>query len=170
MAGQGTAALELHDQVPDLDAVIAPVGGGGLMSGTAVATRALRPTCRIFGAEPTGADDAARGKATGKRVFRQTPNTIADGLLTTLGDRTWPIVRDLVEHVFTVEDPETIAAMRMVYERMKLVIEPSAAVAVAAVLSDSFDAVDPDVQRIGVLITGGNIDLGPLFSSLSRRA
>jgi threonine dehydratase/serine racemase len=161
IAGQGTAALELLEDVPGLDAVIAPVGGGGLLSGTAIAARALRPEVRVFAGEPSGADDAARSKAAGRFIPQTAPDTIADGLLTSLGEHTWPVVRDLVEDVITVDDDAIIAAMRLVIERAKLVIEPSAAVALAAVLSDAFGALE-DVDRVGVILSGGNVDLSRL--------
>lgn len=154
IAGQGTTALELLEQVPELDAIVAPIGGGGLVSGLAVAARALAPAVKVIGAEPAGADDAARSKAAGRRLPQEDPRTIADGLRTSLGELTWPIVRDLVDRIVTVGDEATIFAMRLVFERMKLVIEPSAAVAVAA-------ALGPDVpgERVAVVLSGGNLDL-----------
>lgn len=161
IAGQGTAALELHDQVTDLDAIIAPIGGGGLMSGTSITTRSVRPRARIFGAEPAGADDAARSLAAGEFIPQTGPDTIADGLLTSLGKQTWPIIRDHVEHIFTVSDDEIVAAMRLMWERMKIIIEPSAAVPVAAVLSATFQALD-GIDQVGVILSGGNVDLDHL--------
>ena len=161
IAGQGTAALELVEQAPDLDAVIVPIGGGGLAAGTALALREAAPRVRVFGAEPRGADDAARSHASGRLVPPDPPDTIADGLLAGLGQHTWPPIRDLVEAVFTVPDAATVAAMRLCWERAKLPIEPSAAVAVAAVLSDSFRALD-GLERVGVILSGGNLDLDRL--------
>lgn len=161
IAGQGTIALELLEQVPDLDAIIVPVGGGGLMSGTCIAAKALKPSIRIFVAEPLGADDAARSKAAGVLIPQTDPNTIADGLLTSLGDLTWPLLRDQVERVFTVADEEIIAAMRLAWERAKLLIEPSSAVPLAAVLSDTFRVL-PGMPRVGVVLSGGNINLDAL--------
>lgn len=161
IAGQGTTALELIEQVEGLDAIIVPVGGGGLICGVALALREVAPHVRVFGAEPTGAADAASGKASGERVTEQIPNTIADGLKTTLGDLTWPIVRDLVEDIFVVEDLLTIQAMKMMFERMKLVVEPSGAVGLAAALSRAFSAKQ-DIQRVAVVVTGGNVDLDAL--------
>jgi threonine dehydratase/serine racemase len=161
IAGQGTAALELLEDVPDLDAVVAPVGGGGLLSGLCVAARGLDPAIRVFGAEPLGADDAARSKAAGTWVPQTGPNTIADGLLTSLGQLTWPIIRDQVEAVYTVTEPQIVAAMRLVFERMKLVIEPSAAVGVAVVLGEEFRALD-GVKKVGVVLCGGNVNLDRL--------
>jgi threonine dehydratase/serine racemase len=161
IAGQGTAALELLEQVPGLEAIVAPVGGGGLVSGLSVAAKGLAPSIRVFAAEPAGADDAARSKAAGKRIPQMGPKTIADGLLTSLGELTWPVVRDLVERVVTVREEEIIAAMRLAWERAKLLIEPSAAVAVAAVLADEFRAL-PGFDRVGVVLSGGNVNLDAL--------
>ena len=162
IAGQGTAALELLEDVPDLDAVVSPVGGGGLLSGFCVASRGVNPAIRVFGAEPLGADDAARSKAAGRFIPQTAPNTIADGLLTSLGELTWPIIRDQVERVFTVTEDRIRAAMRLVWERMKLVIEPSAAVGVAVVLSDEFRAL-AGVRKVGVVLCGGNVSLDKLY-------
>lgn len=161
IAGQGTAALELVEQVADLDAVVAPVGGGGLIAGTCLAVRARRRAVRIFAAEPAGADDAARSLAAGQLLAQTDPNTIADGLRTSLGTLTWPILRDHVEAVITVSDAEIIAAMRLAWERAKLLIEPSSAVALAALLSERLRSL-PGLPRIGVLLTGGNVDLDHL--------
>lgn len=179
IAGQGTAALELFEQITEdeiepeaplplprgtgrfLDAIIAPVGGGGLMSGTAIASRGINPTIRILGAEPTGADDAAKSLATGKRQPMTNPDTIADGLRTGTGELTWPIIRDHVEQIYTVDDAAIIRAMRLVWERMKIIIEPSCAVPLAAILSDKFRA-DESCETIGVILTGGNVDLDQL--------
>ena len=161
IAGQGTAALELLEQAPQLDAVVAPVGGGGLLAGVTIAAQAVRPGVRMFAAEPAGADDAARSKAAGVLVPQTGPRTIADGLLTSLGELTWPVLRDRVERVVTVMEEEIIAAMRLAWERAKLLIEPSSAVAVAAVLSDQFRALE-GLQRVGVVLSGGNVNLDDL--------
>jgi threonine dehydratase len=161
VAGQGTAALELVEEVPDLDAVVVPIGGGGLASGTVLCLREATPRVRVFGAEPAGADDAAQSLARGELVAPGPPHTIADGLLAGLGEHTWPPIRDLVEAIFVVEDADTIAAMRRCWERAKLLVEPSAAVAVAAVLSEPFRALD-GIERVGVILTGGNLDLDRL--------
>lgn len=157
IAGQGTAALELLEQAGPLDAIVAPVGGGGLVAGTAIAALALRPGIRVFAAEPLGADDAARSKRAGQRLPQTAPETIADGLRTGLGALTWPVLRDQVEEVLTVSEDEIRAAMRLAWERAKLLIEPSAAVAVAAVLGDRFRALD-GMARVGVILSGGNVD------------
>lgn len=161
IAGQGTAALEMLEDVPDLDAIVAPIGGGGLVSGIAIAATALRPGIRVFAAEPAGADDAARSKRAGAVIPPGPPQTIADGLLTGLGERTWPVLRDLVEDVIVVSETEIVAAMRLAWERGKLLIEPSAAVALAAVLAEPFRA-RPGIARVGVVLSGGNVDLDRL--------
>jgi threonine dehydratase/serine racemase len=161
IAGQGTCALELLEDAGPLDAIIAPIGGGGLMSGICLAARAIAPSVRLFAAEPAGADDAARSFAAGKLIPQTDPRTIADGLLTSLGDLTWPIVRDHLQRIFTVHDEEIIAAMRLVWQRMKLVIEPSAAVPLAAVFSPAFRGLD-GAARVGVVLSGGNVDLDRL--------
>jgi threonine dehydratase/serine racemase len=158
IAGQGTATLELLEQAGDLDAIIAPIGGGGLMSGTCIAAKGLNPEIRVFAAEPVGADDAARSMAAGRLIPQTSPDTICDGLLTSLGEHTWPIVRDHVEAVFTAPDPQIIEDMRLVWQRMKLLIEPSSAVAVAVVLSDEFKALK-GLRRVGVILSGGNVSL-----------
>ena len=158
IAGQGTAALEFFEQAGDLDAIVAPIGGGGLVSGICIAAKALDPRIRLFAAEPDGADDAARSMAAGRLIPQTGADTVADGLLTGLGEHTWPIVRDHVERVVTVTDGQIVAAMRTVWERMKIVIEPSAAVAVAAVLTDEFKSLQ-GISRVGVVLSGGNVDL-----------
>ena len=158
IAGQGTIALELMEQAERLDAIIAPVGGGGMLSGISIAATALDPRIRIIAAEPAGADDAARSLAAGHIIPQENPNTVADGLLTTLGALTWPIIRDHVERIITVSDEQIISAMRLVWERMKLIIEPSAAVAVAVTLSEEFAALE-GLARVGVVLSGGNVDL-----------
>ncbi len=162
IAGQGTGALELFEDVPNLDAVVVPVGGGGMLSGYCVALAELNPKLRVFGAEPKNADDAARSMATGERQPALPPNSIADGLLTNLGDLTWPIVRQHVERIVTVSEEQIRAAMRLVWERMKLVIEPSAGVGVAVVLSDEFKALS-GCERVGVVLCGGNVSLDKLY-------
>jgi len=159
IAGQGTAALELLEDVPDLDVVMAPVGGGGLLSGTALAVAALAPRARVVAAEPAGADDAYRSLEEGRIIPSVNPQTIADGLLTSLGDRTFPIIRDLVHSIVTVDDEAIVHAMRQVWERMKIVIEPSAAVPVAALLARRLDAAG---GRVGVILSGGNVQLESL--------
>jgi threonine dehydratase len=161
IAGQGTVALELLEQVPGLDAVVAPVGGGGLLAGVTIAARSLVPTMRVFAAEPAGADDAARSKAAGTLIPQTGPRTIADGLLTSLGDLTWPVLRDEVERVIMVREEEIVAAMRLAWQRAKLLIEPSSAVALAAVLSEEMRAL-PGMKRVGIVLSGGNVNLDAL--------
>ncbi len=161
IAGQGTVALEMLEELPDLDAIVAPIGGGGLMAGVTLAAKALKPAIRLFAAEPLGADDAARSKALGDFVPQTGPQTIADGLLTSMGDMTWPVVRDLVEAVVTVGEDEIAAAMRLTWERAKLLIEPSSAVAVAAVMTPAFRAL-AGLGKVGVVLSGGNVDLARL--------
>jgi threonine dehydratase len=156
ICGQGTAALELMEDVPDLDAVIAPVGGGGLLSGTAIAVHGLRPNALVLGAEPAGADDAARSLAAGHIVPMEASDTIADGLRTSLGSLTFPIIQAHVERIVTVSDAEIVAAMRLLWERMKLVVEPSGAVPLAALLSGRAGL---EGKRGGGILSGGNVDL-----------
>ena len=158
IAGQGTVALELLDQVADLDAIVVPVGGGGLASGVCVAARGLAPEVRVIAAEPTGADDAARSLASGRLVPQTAPKTIADGLRTSLGKHTWPILRDHLDRVVTVGEDEIRSAMRLAWERAKLLIEPSSAVALAALLGDELRGT-AGLGRVGVVLTGGNVDL-----------
>ncbi len=131
------------------------------MSGTCMAATGLKPGIRLFAAEPAGADDAARSMAAGELIPQTDPDTICDGLLTSLGELTWPIVRDHVERVITPDDDRIIAAMRLVWERMKILIEPSAAIAVAAALSDDFKSLK-DLDRVGVILSGGNVALDRL--------
>lgn len=161
IAGQGTVALEFLEQVPALEAIIAPVGGGGLLSGICVAAKAINPGIRIFAGEPVGADDASRSKQAGKLLPQTSPETMADGLRTSLGELTWPFVRDDVEQVFTVAEDAIARTMRLMWERAKLMIEPSSAVPVAAVLSDEFKAL-PGLSRVGIVLSGGNVDLDHL--------
>jgi threonine dehydratase len=161
IAGQGTVALELMEQAPGLDAIIAPVGGGGLVSGIAIAAKALAPDIRIIAAEPAGADDVARSIAAGRLIEQTSPNTIADGLLTSMSVTTWSIIRDNVDCVVTVTDAEIVAAMRLLWERAKLVVEPSGATSLAAAMTETFRALC-GVQRVGVVLSGGNVDLDRL--------
>ncbi|AUX32701.1 MULTISPECIES: pyridoxal-phosphate dependent enzyme [Sorangium] len=156
IAGQGTAALELASQVENLDAVVAPVGGGGLLSGTAVATSALS-RARTVGAEPQAADDAARSLREGKILPSNDPTTIADGLRTSLGELTFAVLRERGVEIVTVGEEDIVKAMRVVWERMKILIEPSSAVPVAAVLLRKVQGA-----RIGVILSGGNVDLSKL--------
>ncbi|MBI4761120.1 MAG: pyridoxal-phosphate dependent enzyme [Chloroflexi bacterium] len=159
IAGQGTAALELLTEIPDLDVVIAPVGGGGLLSGTSIAAKGLKPGIRVIAAEPELADDAYRSMQAGKIVPSVNPKTIADGLLTSLGALTFPIIRQNVEQIVTVSERGIIEAMRFVWERVKIVIEPSAAVAVGVLWEKK---IDLSGLKVGVILSGGNVDLNKL--------
>jgi len=159
IAGQGTAALELLEDVPGLDAMLVPVGGGGLLSGTAIAATSLRPGIRIIAAEPEGADDAFRSFQAGRIIPSTAPRTIADGLLTSLGDRTFPVIRERVERIVTVSEAAIIAAMKFVWERAKLIIEPSSAVPVAALWEKK---IDLGGLRVGIILSGGNVNLDRL--------
>jgi len=159
IAGQGTAARELLTDVPSLDLVLAPCGGGGLLSGTAIAVKQLAPLADVYGVEPTGADDAQRSLAAGRIIPQTDPRTIADGLRTSLAPRTFAAIRDHVRGIVTVDDETIIAAMRLVWERMKIVIEPSAAVPLAALLAG---CVDVRGKQVGVIFSGGNVDVARL--------
>jgi len=161
IAGQGTAALELIEDAGDLDAICAPIGGGGLMSGTCIAARDMLPNARLFGAEPKGADDAYRSLKEGKLLPQENPNTICDGLLTSMGENTWNILKDHLEDIITVDDEEVITAMRLVWERMKIIIEPSCATPLAAILTPEFKRLE-NIETIGIILTGGNVDLSKL--------
>jgi len=161
IAGQGTAALELIEEIKNLDAIIVPIGGGGLMSGTCITTRSLLPKTKLYGAEPKGADDAYRSFAEGKIIPQENPDTICDGLLTSLGDKTWNILKDHLEAIYTVTDDEVIKAMKIIWERMKIIIEPSSATPVAVALSNEFKALK-GIENIGIILTGGNVDLSKL--------
>jgi threonine dehydratase len=159
MAGQGTAALELLREVPDLDVILCPVGGGGLLSGTAVAAKTLKPSIRVVGVEPSGADDAARSFRAG-RIFPSThPDTIADGLRSSLGAQPFAEIRRRVDDITTVTDEAIVRAMRQLWEVLKIVVEPSGAVPYAALLGER-----PELRgrRIGIILSGGNLDLDHL--------
>ena len=159
IAGQGTAALELLQDVPDLEVIVAPVGGGGLLSGTAIAATELSSRIRVIAAEPEQADDAFRSLAAGQIIPSVNPQTIADGLRTSLGDLTFPIIQKHVEQVVTVSEAGIVTAMRFVWERVKIIIEPSAAVAVGALWENKIDLTG---MRVGVILSGGNVDLDRL--------
>jgi len=165
--GQGTAAMELIDQVGQLDMVIVPVGGGGLLSGTALATAGLCPEAKIVGAEPSGADDAFRSLQEGRIIPSVDPQTIADGLLTSLGETNFPIIQELVSQIVTVDEETIVESLRFVLMRMKIVIEPSAAVAVAALMSGKMKIAG---KRVGVILSGGNLDLGKLATLGKEKA
>lgn len=159
IAGQATATLEILEDTEDLDIIMAPVGGGGLISGTSLTTAYLSPKTRVIGAEPSEVDDAYRSFHSGVLQKNETTNTVADGLRTSLGPKTLEIIRNYVEEIYLVEEQEIIDAMRLTWERMKLIIEPSCAVPLAAVLKY------PEVfsgKKIGIIITGGNVDINHL--------
>ncbi len=166
IAGAGTAALELIEKVSDLDVVVCPVGGGGLLSGTAIATKGLSPDTRVIAVEPKNADDAYLGYKSGTWVPSVNPQTIADGLRTSLGKINYPIILEKVDDIVTVSEAEIIEAMRLLWERMKIVVEPSGAVPLAGLLShkDLFAG-----ERVGVILSGGNIDLTDFFDQLHTR-
>jgi len=159
IAGQATCAKELIEEITDLEVIMAPVGGGGLMSGTALSTKALLPNAQIIGAEPKWADDAYRSFKSGKMQYNTRVDTIADGLRTNLGEYTFDIIHQLVDDIITVSEEEIVAAMRIIWERMKIIIEPSCAVPFAAVLQQKERFAG---KKIGIIITGGNVDLGNL--------
>lgn len=159
IAGQGTCALELADQVEGLDAVIAPIGGGGMVSGTCLTLSQIAPGVRIYAGEPEQADDAARSLKAGHIIADDAPETIADGLKVPLKDLTWHFVRNHVTDILTVSEAEIIAAMELIWKRLKIVMEPSSAVPLAAVLKNAELFAG---QRVGIIITGGNVDLKKL--------
>jgi len=155
IAGQATAAKELFEEVGQLDVIMAPVGGGGLLSGTALAAKYFSSNTIVIAGEPAGSDDAFRSLKSGK-IEQAQSNTIADGLLTTLGDKTFPIIKQNVSEIITVTDDEIIEALRLVWERMKIIIEPSCAVPLAALLKEKEKFKG---KRVGIILSGGNVDL-----------
>ena len=165
IAGQGTAAVELVEEVGDLDAILVPVGGGGLVAGTAIALSRLLPKAKVIGCEPSGAGDAYKSMESGRRITDFIPKTIADGLRTPLGEQSFEIIRKLVHEILLVSEEEIVDAMRLVWERMKLLIEPSSAVAVAPLLIGGSPSPFRD-RRVGVILSGGNVDCGPFFEAL----
>lgn len=163
IAGQGTAAVELLEEVPDLAAVIAPVGGGGLLSGTAIAAKVLKPDIRVFGAEPERLNDAHQSLKTGQIQPATGADSLADGLKTSLGSLTFPIIRDDVDEILLTEEATIVKAMRWVFERMKVVVEPSGVVPLAAIVQN-LDRLQSEFggQKVGVIFSGGNVDLAHL--------
>jgi threonine dehydratase len=157
--GNATAAAELLDELPDLEIIVAPVGGGGLIAGTALAAHYLSSGAVVIGAEPASADDAFRSLRDGVIYPSENPQTICDGLRTNLGDVNFPIIQDLVSQILLVEDTETISAMRLIYERLKIVVEPSSAIVLAAVLANQDLFAE---KKIGLILSGGNVDLSQL--------
>ena len=159
ICGQGTAAKELIEDVGELDIVMGPVGGGGLISGTAISTKGMLPSARVIAVEPAGADDAYRSFTSGEIVPSVNPQTIADGLLTSLGKLTFRVILDKVDEIVTVSEDAIVAAMRMIWERMKIVVEPSGAVPFAAIIENKIDVAG---KRVGLILSGGNTDLANL--------
>jgi threonine dehydratase len=158
IAGQGTAVIELLEDA-DVDLVICPVGGGGLLAGNAVAAKSLRPEIKVIAAEPANADDAAQSFRAKKRIVTEKKFTIGDGLRTNVGERTFPIIQRYVDGIVTVSEDAIIAAMRTIWETMKIIIEPSSAVPYAAIADRKIDIAD---KRVGIILTGGNVDLDAL--------
>jgi threonine dehydratase len=164
MTGQATAAKEFFEEVKDLDVILTPVGGGGLLSGTAMASKFFSPKTDVIAGEPAGADDAFRSMKSGK-IEESQSNTIADGLLTHLGDKTFPIIRENVKEIITVTDEEIIHAMKLIWERMKIIVETSGAVPFAAALKakDKFKG-----RKVGIIVSGGNVDLAKALTLMSK--
>lgn len=159
ITGQATCCYELLSEIGAVDAIITPVGGGGLLSGTCLSAHYLNPSIKIFGAEPTGAPDAFKSLEEGKIIPSIEPKTIADGLLTSLGDKTFPIIREHVERIILADDNEIIMAMKFLWERMKIIIEPSGAIPLAALLKEKEKFRN---KRVALILSGGNVDLSHL--------
>jgi threonine dehydratase len=166
IAGQATAAVELLEQVDDLDVIMAPVGGGGLLSGTLLAAKSLRPEIRVLAAEPRLADDAFRSWRAGKFIAAGRSDTIADGLRTSLGKLTFPIIMDLVDDILLASEEAIVEATRLILQRAKTVVEPSAAVPLAALLENDANLRG---RRVGMILSGGNLDLDSLAELLGHR-
>ncbi len=160
IAGQGTSALELMNEIQGLDLVMCPVGGGGLLSGTALSVKDINPACKVIAAEPEGADDAFRSFHSGHIIPSENPITIADGLLTSLGNITFSIIREKVDDIVTVSEEAIVNAMRLIWERLKIIIEPSSAVPVAALLQNKVNI--KIYKKIGLILSGGNVELSAL--------
>lgn len=159
IAGQGTCVKEMLEEIPDLDIVIAPTGGGGLLSGTAIAAKAIQPGITVIGAEPLGASDATQGFRSGTRVAEFTPATVCDGLRTPLAERTFAIIRQNVDSMATATEANIIAAMRLMWESLKIIVESSCSPPLAAILEGTADVKG---KRVGIILTGGNVDLDKL--------
>ncbi|MCK5147637.1 pyridoxal-phosphate dependent enzyme [bacterium] len=166
IAGQGTVALEILEQIPDLDILITPLGGGGLTGGVARVIKEFKPSIHMVGAEPEAVDDAYRSKLSGKIVTIEKPCSIADGLLMPLGEKTFPLIYELVDEIILAPERQIIEAMRLIYERMKIIIEPSSAVPLAALLDNRLDAKG---RRVCIVLSGGNVDLSAFFEWLRSR-
>ena len=159
MAGQGTAAVELLEQVSDLDLVMCPVGGGGLLAGTAVAAKSMHPKIKVIAVEPANADDAAQSFRAGRRLVTEKKFTIADGLRTNVGAPNFAIIQRYVDDIVTVSEEAIVASMRTIWETMKIIVEPSAAVPYAAIFER---VINVNGRRVGIILTGGNVDLDAL--------
>ena len=155
IAGQATCAMEIYEEIGIIDYILAPVGGGGLLSGTALASRFFSPETKVIGCEPAGADDAYRSLQAGKIIPSVNPHTIADGLLTSLGDKTFPIIKKYVSRIITCDDKQIISAMQLIWQRLKVIVEPSAAVPLAVVLNNQHIFKN---KRVAVILSGGNVD------------
>jgi len=166
--GAGTTAFELINAVNKLELLLVPVGGGGLISGCSIAAKGLNPRIKVIGVEPKNADDAYRSFQTGERVPVENPNTIADGLKTSVGKLTFPIIQKYVDNIITVTEEQIIDAMKFYWERMKLIVEPSGAVPLAGLLYGNIDPALIKNKRIGIIISGGNIDLSIFFATLKQ--
>ena len=166
IAGQGTAALELLQDYPEIQIIVAPVGGGGLLSGTSIAAKGFNPEIKVYAAEPERVNDAYRSLKAGTIQTNETTKSIADGLLTNLSERTFGYIKKNVEEIITVSESEIIDAMQFLWERMKIVVEPSGAVSVASLLSGKLDIKG---KKVGVIISGGNVDLGFFFTELRKK-
>ena len=167
--GAGTTAFEFMNAIDPIDLLLVPVGGGGLISGCSVAAKGIDPRVKVIGVEPKNADDAFQSFRLGKRIPADNPNTIADGLRTSVGEKTFPIIQDHVDNIITVTEEQIVDAMMFYWERMKLIVEPSGAVALAGLL---FGDIEPSIiknKRIGVIISGGNIDLSDFFATLKNK-
>ena len=167
--GAGTTAYELVRAVNRIDLLLVPVGGGGLISGCSIAAKGINPRIKVVGVEPKNADDAFRSFQLGKRVPVENSNTIADGLRTSVGEKTFPIIKEFVDDIITVTEEQIIDAMKFYWERMKLVVEPSGAVSLAGILSGNIESPLIKNKRIGIIISGGNIDLSDFFSTLKKK-
>src|SRR6476620_5890782 len=159
VAGQGTAAMELLEDVPDLDMIMCPVGGGGWLSGTAIAAKSMRPQIKVIAVEPENADDAAQSFRAGRRLVTEKKFAVADGLRTNIGEPNFAIIQQYVDDIVTVSEEAIVSAMRTIWETMKIVIEPSAGVPYAAIMENK---IAVSGKRIGIILTGGNVDLDAL--------
>ena len=159
ITGQGTAAMELLEDIPDLDVIMCPVGGGGLLSGTAIAAKSIRPQIKVIAVEPENADDAAQSFRAGRRLVTKKKFTIADGLRTNIGEPNFAIIQQYVDNIVTVSEEAIVSAMRTIWETMRIVIEPSTAVPYAAIAER---IIDVEGKRVGIILTGGNVDLDRL--------